>query len=82
MLYCTHMMTVPMHTLPSAERCHHRWPPWARLGLVMKPFAGSSAWVTPLQPATAAVVAAAVVLAAAVVVVVVAVAALDRPAVT
>ena len=70
MLYCTHMMTVPMHTLPSAERCHHRWPPWARLGLVMKPFAGRNASVTPRQPAVvAAVVAAAVVV-------------LDQPAVT
>jgi hypothetical protein len=68
------MMTVPMHTLPSAERCHHRWPPWARLGLVMKPFAGRSASVTPLQSATAALVAAAAA--------VVGVAALDRPAVT
>jgi hypothetical protein len=68
------MMTVPMHTLPSAERCHHRWPPWARLGLVMKPFAGSNTWVTPRQPAA--------LVAAAAVVVVVASAVLDRPAVT
>ena len=62
-LYCTHMMTVPMHTLPSAVRRHHRWPPWARLGLVMKPVAGSTAGVTPRQPAvaTAAVVVVAVV---------------------
>ena len=64
------MMTVPMHTLPSAVRRHHRWPPWVRFGLVMKPFAGRSASVTPRQPA--AVMAA----------VVVAVVALDRPAVT
>src|SRR5438045_3819378 len=74
-LYCTHMMTVPTHTLPpSAERRHHRWPPWLRLGLVTKPLAGSSAGVTPRQPAVAVftVVAA----------VVVAVVVLDRPAVT
>src|SRR6476661_2046699 len=52
-LYCTHMMTVPMHTLPpSAERRHHRWPPWVRPGLVMKPLAVRSAWVTPWPPAT------------------------------
>jgi hypothetical protein len=79
------MMTVPMHTLPSAEPCHHRWPPWARLGLVTKPFAGSNASVTPRQPA--AVVAAVVIVVAAVVVVtavvvVVTAMVLDRPAVT
>src|SRR5689334_19987509 len=85
-LYCTHMMTVPMHTLPpSAERRHHKWPPWARLGLVMKPLAGRIAWVTPRQPAVAVftVVAAVVVavVAAVVAAVVVAVVVLDRPAV-
>jgi hypothetical protein len=68
------MMTVPMHTLPSAERCHHRWPPWTRLGLVMKPFAGSCICVTPRQPAAVVVVDVAAVVAA--------VAALDRPAVS
>jgi hypothetical protein len=79
-------MTVPMHTLPPAERCHHRWPPWTRLGLVMKPSAGSSTCVTPRQPAAVVVVAvvapAAAIVVAAVAAVVAPVAVLDRPAVS
>src|SRR5438105_191610 len=35
-LYCTHSTTVPMQVL-APERRHHRWPPWVRWGLVMKP---------------------------------------------
>src|SRR5437588_3093380 len=81
-LYCTHMMTVPMHTLPpSAERRHHKWPPWARFGLVMKPLAGRIAWVTPRQPAMAVFTAVFTAMAAVVAAVVVAVVVLDRPAV-
>src|SRR5690242_19731596 len=53
-LYWTNSTTVPMHTLvPSPANRHHRWPPWLRPGLVMKPWAGKIAGVTPRHPVAA-----------------------------
>src|ERR1700722_6826803 len=54
-LYCTHSITDPMQ-VPPAEGRPHRWPPWVRLGLVMKPTAGNTAGVTPRQPTAASAV--------------------------